>query len=121
MDGTAASQGAEDNEEKREKMKVGLKLVIDIDAKTDSDGDTIGVREAIAAAIESYGRVRFVDTLTGRRLTARDEGGVRYNGECDYIPCNKKGACLDGYACEGCAFADLLKRAAVYEDALMRK
>ena len=102
-------------------MKERLKAVLDVEVKADEGGDTIGIRDAIAAAVEGYGRIRFVDTLTSGRLTVRDAGGVRYAGECEYIPCNLQGKCMDGYACEGCALADVLRGTAAEEDALMRR
>lgn len=105
-------------------MRETVLMVVGIEVETDADGGTIGAREEMAMRIEPLlapgGRVRFVDILKQGRMTAREENGeVRYVGEADYIPCNRKGACIDGYACEGCAHAGLLRRTAAYEDALM--
>lgn len=107
-------------------MKVHVKLVCDIEVEADADGGTIGARDAIAARIEEaltgVGRLRYAELLpAGRRMTARGRDGVRYVGECDFIPCDRRGKCLDGAACAGCAHNDVLWRMAIYEDVLMMK
>lgn len=103
---------------------VRVKLVCDIDVVPDADGGTIGAREDIAMRIERLladaGRVRHVEILPeSARMTARRADGVRYVGECDYIPCDRRGKCLDGAACAGCAHAAVLARMAIYEDILV--
>lgn len=105
-------------------MRETVLMLIGIEVDCDADGGTIGAREEMAMRVESLlepgGRVRFVDMLRRGRMTAREEDGqVRYAGSAEYIPCDRKGRCMEGYACEGCAHADLLQRTAAYEDALM--
>ena len=107
-------------------MKVHVKLVCDIEVEADADGGTIGAREAAAARIEAalaeVGRPRYAELLSeSRRLTMRDRSGVRYVGTCDYIPCDRRGKCLDGAACAECAHNDVLERMAIYEDGLVMR
>lgn len=108
-------------------MKVHVKLVCDIEVEADADGGTIGARDTVAAKVEAaladVGRLRYAELLPEScRLTLRDRSGVRYVGTCDYIPCDKRGKCLDGVACAECAHNDVLRRMAIYEDVLvMRK
>ena len=107
-------------------MKMRVKAVLDIEVETDADGGTIGAREELAMHLEALlaptGRVRFVELLpAARRLTVRENGAARYVGGCDYIPCDRRGKCLDGAACPDCAHAEVLARMALYEDALVAR
>lgn len=104
-------------------MKVRVKMICDIEVDSDADGGTVGVRDALAMRVEGIlapdGRVRYVEILpVSRRLTQCYEDGARYVGECEYIPCDRRGKCLDGAACAGCAHADVMRRMAVYENVL---
>ena len=107
-------------------MKVQVKLVCDIEVEADAGGGTIGARETVAARIEAaladVGRLRYAALLPeSSRLTLRDRSGVRYVGPCDYIPCDRRGKCLDGAACAECAHNDVLRRMAIYEDVLVMR
>ncbi len=104
---------------------IRVKMICDVDVFPDEDGGTIGAREDLAMRIEGLlaaGRVRHVEILPqDRRLTVRAKDGTRYAGECDYIPCDRRGKCLEGAACAGCAHADVLARMAIYEDILIER
>lgn len=107
-------------------MKVRAKLICDVEIEPDADGGTIGAREDLAMRVDGLlapgGRMRFAELLPiMRRLTVHEREGVRYVGEGDYIPCDRKGKCLDGAACAGCAYAELLARMALYEDVLVAR
>lgn len=96
-----------------------MKLITIIDTPIDADGGTVGIRDAVAMAIEGagLGAVRFIAPLPEGRATVRKGERVMYTGACDFIPCDRRGACLEGMACAGCAHADVLARLAAFEDA----
>ena len=93
-----------------------MKLLFVLDAPPDADGGSIGLRDAAASALEPIGAVRFIGELPGGRVTRRAGDTVRYVGECDYIPCDRRGKCLDGAACAGCAHADALALLCKFEE-----
>lgn len=93
-----------------------MKLLFVLDAPPDVDDGSIGLRDTVAAALDPIGRVRFIGELPSERVTRREGDVIRYVGECDYIPCDRKGACLDGAACAGCAHADALALLCKFEE-----
>lgn len=102
----------------KEEEKKTMKLLFVLDAPPDVDSGSIGLRDAAASVLEPIGAVRFIGELPGERVTQREGDAVRYVGGCDYIPCNRKGACLDGAACAGCAHADALAVLCKFEEAV---
>lgn len=94
-----------------------MKLMMVIDAEEDAGGGSVGIREAVSAAVEPLAAVRFIAPLPGGRVVEGGGDRLRYVGDKDYIPCNLRGQCLNGYACPDCAHADVLKRLYQYENA----
>lgn len=94
-----------------------MKLLMVIDAEEDAEGGSVGIREAISAAVEPLAAVRFIAPLPMGRVVEGSGDGLRYAGEGEYIPCDKRGKCLDGDVCPDCAYADILKRLHQYETA----
>ena len=92
-------------------------MLIDV---PDDEETSEAFRERAAMAIEEkgLGRVRFVASIPGDRATVKHGDVIAYKGEMEYIPCNLRGKCLDGEACPGCAYADVLARLYEYERAL---
>ena len=86
------------------------------DAPPDVDGGSVGLRDTVAAVLDVIGRVRFIGELPSERATRREDDVVRYVGACDYIPCDRKGACLEGAACAGCAHADAMALLCRFEE-----
>lgn len=100
----------------KEEEEDKVKLLFVLDAPPDVDGGSIGLRDTVAAVLEPIGRVRFVGEVPSERVTRREGDVIRYIGESDYIPCARKGACLDGAACAGCAHADALALLCKFEE-----
>ncbi len=94
-----------------------MKLLMVIDAEEDAGGGSVGIREAVSAAVEPLAAVRFIAPLPGGRVVEGGGDRLRYAGEGEYIPCDLRGKCLDGDVCPGCAYADVLKRLYQYENA----
>lgn len=94
-----------------------MKLLMVIDAEEDAGGGSVGIREAISAVVEPLAAVRFIAPLPMGRVVEGSGDGLRYAGEGEYIPCDKRGKCLDGDVCPDCAYADILKRLHQYETA----
>lgn len=95
-----------------------MKLLFVLDTSPDVDGGSIGLRDAIASLLESFGCIRFIGELPCGRVTKREGNAVLYIGTSEYIPCNHKGACLDGFACAGCAHTDALEMLCKFEEAV---
>lgn len=93
-----------------------------LDVPENKDGDTIGIRDAIAMVIEQaeLGVVRFVAMLPGKRMTKRIGNRAVFVGDCGYNPCDYDyvGKCADGEACPKCAHTLVLARLADYEAAI---
>ena len=93
-----------------------MKLLFVLDAPPDVDGGSVGLRDTVASEIGWIGRVRFIGELPSERVTRREGDVILYVGGSDYIPCVRKGACLDGAACAGCAHADALALLCKFEE-----
>lgn len=89
--------------------------------EVEDGADMIGVREALAYAVEPMGmRPVMASRAPEGRLTEREGEAVRYVGGAEYIPCDMRGKCLDGLACEGCAHRDVLLRLCEVEEKIWR-